>query len=680
MKLPVRRILALSAGVLLIAGLAAPQKNAAPEAMLRAAMDKETVDGDLKGAIEQYKKVIATRGASREVIARALVRLGQAYEKQGNAEARPAYERVVREFADQAEAAQEARAHLQAGAAATAGISLRKVCEGPDCNGHISPNGRYIATQTSGDLWVLDLVTKQKRQITHMQAPRYAFAPEWAPDGNRVAYSTAERSAQGLINRQVFIVNGDGSGSRMVHSGGGAEGWAPDGKRLLVDVDDKDKFAWLTLANNSLQVLPAPRTIPDLAHVSPDGKYIAYNVSYEKGGEENLYVAASDGSGEFAISPNSAYQEPLGWTPDGRLLYGQYGDSITLWTVSVAGGKIQGEPQQIREAFPAGTNLSGAGVSSSGAFYYRVQASTADLYTASMDPATGKVTSSPVLLPLPRTGHSQQAHWSPDGKRILHGWGQPVRALDTQELSIYSFDTGKDQRVASGVVVYRRAFCWSADGASIMFNTPRSSNPLKVEPVRFNLATGEATALFPGAASFVMDTCAAAHDLITGETSDTAPVVTNQGNAVKVRNLKTGAETEVYRGRPLEDAYISRDGQWVAFRENAGNGIAALYVVPAEGGPRRELAKVTAPASFVRPRGMTWSLDSRYLYFITQADANSDHELFRVPVSGGPPESTGLKMPRLSDLEISPDGARVELNTGGQQLEMWEMKDFLTSK
>jgi outer membrane protein assembly factor BamD (BamD/ComL family) len=94
----IRRIIVMTISALLLAGVAISQKNDAPEAMLRVAMDKEIVDGDLKSAIEQYKKIIAQRGASRELVAKALVRLGICYEKQGSIEARQAYERVTREF------------------------------------------------------------------------------------------------------------------------------------------------------------------------------------------------------------------------------------------------------------------------------------------------------------------------------------------------------------------------------------------------------------------------------------------------------------------------------------------------------------------------------------------------------------------------------------------------------
>jgi tetratricopeptide (TPR) repeat protein len=75
-----------------------------------AAKKVESVDGDLKGAIERYKTL--AQNNDRAVAARALVRLAECYRKLGEADARAVYERVVREFADQVESAAAARARL----------------------------------------------------------------------------------------------------------------------------------------------------------------------------------------------------------------------------------------------------------------------------------------------------------------------------------------------------------------------------------------------------------------------------------------------------------------------------------------------------------------------------------------------------------------------------------------
>src|SRR6266700_3361887 len=126
--------------------LATAQKT--PESMLGAALHQEEVQGDLKGAIAAYQKVVAAPGVSRKTAAEALVRMGQCYEKLGDSESRKAYERVVREYADQKEAAALARARLgKEPGVSNSRMSYRQVWKLPSeatASGPISRDGRYL--------------------------------------------------------------------------------------------------------------------------------------------------------------------------------------------------------------------------------------------------------------------------------------------------------------------------------------------------------------------------------------------------------------------------------------------------------------------------------------------------------------------------------------------------------
>src|SRR5580700_3113902 len=104
----VRNVVLIFAAAAVLAG-----QTADMGVLLQRAIRKENVEGDLNGAIDLYKQVVA--GASnRAVVAKALLGLGECYEKQGNREAQRVYERLVKEFSDQAEAAHEAQARLAA--------------------------------------------------------------------------------------------------------------------------------------------------------------------------------------------------------------------------------------------------------------------------------------------------------------------------------------------------------------------------------------------------------------------------------------------------------------------------------------------------------------------------------------------------------------------------------------
>ncbi len=87
-------LLALLVGLLcaaLFAGyLASQAKEDKADVALQAAIKTETVDGDLRGAIEQYKKIAALPGAGRATVATALLRMGQCHEKLGAADSQEA--------------------------------------------------------------------------------------------------------------------------------------------------------------------------------------------------------------------------------------------------------------------------------------------------------------------------------------------------------------------------------------------------------------------------------------------------------------------------------------------------------------------------------------------------------------------------------------------------------------
>src|SRR5690349_22498637 len=88
------------------------RNDRAAEAAFQAAINREVIDGNLPDAIAQYTMLIETHANSRAVVAKALFQMGQAHEKLGNTEARKAYERIARDFADQKDVAVDAGRRL----------------------------------------------------------------------------------------------------------------------------------------------------------------------------------------------------------------------------------------------------------------------------------------------------------------------------------------------------------------------------------------------------------------------------------------------------------------------------------------------------------------------------------------------------------------------------------------
>jgi tetratricopeptide (TPR) repeat protein len=86
---------------------------ASPEEQLEAAVYRETVKGDLQGAMEAYRAILALPAKPAAVAARALFQLGRCLEKTGDTtQARDIYQRIGTQFAGEKEVADQARARL----------------------------------------------------------------------------------------------------------------------------------------------------------------------------------------------------------------------------------------------------------------------------------------------------------------------------------------------------------------------------------------------------------------------------------------------------------------------------------------------------------------------------------------------------------------------------------------
>src|SRR5688572_11693371 len=98
----------LAIGCLIIAVASAQSRSASDQ--YQDALRLEEIKGDLKGAIEQYRRL--AQGTDRAIAAKALIQMAGCYEKLGQNDARQAYERVVKDFADQIEPVAYARVRL----------------------------------------------------------------------------------------------------------------------------------------------------------------------------------------------------------------------------------------------------------------------------------------------------------------------------------------------------------------------------------------------------------------------------------------------------------------------------------------------------------------------------------------------------------------------------------------
>lgn len=151
------------------------QTESTPDVLLGAALHQEEVEGEIEEAIATYEQVLAASGVSREQAARAQYRIGICYEKLGRQEAQKAYETVVREYAEQSNLVDLAKARLSVLISENNSKTtiIRKLDISPEVWGeyypwNISADGRLAGATAydTGNIAVLDLVTGEGRTVS----------------------------------------------------------------------------------------------------------------------------------------------------------------------------------------------------------------------------------------------------------------------------------------------------------------------------------------------------------------------------------------------------------------------------------------------------------------------------------------------------------------------------------
>ncbi len=196
----------------------------------------------------------------------------------------------------------------------------------------ISPDGKRIAFNALGDIWVMDIGSKPKR-LTH---DRFLDAdPSWSPDGTKLVYSS-DRAETGNLDLWIHDFK-TGSETRLTKEPLADYGanWSPDGQRVAflsmlphqqgaaVDVVD-------VATGKVTQYYRAPQRIPSNPTWSRDGKtlLVAAHDQYSQRFREGVWqwmLIPVDGSGKAHflenVTPNrsivSGIDEGPVWSPDG---------------------------------------------------------------------------------------------------------------------------------------------------------------------------------------------------------------------------------------------------------------------------------------------------------------------------------------------------------------------------
>ncbi len=671
------------------------------EVLLKATMHRELVDGDLQAAIEQYKYIVARADENRAVAAKALLHMGQAYEKLGRSEASAAYQRVLRDYADQQETVVLARVRLVALREPTprdvaSRLVVRQIWDRQA--GAVSPDGRIVIFSRQDSLRVRDLRTGREHGLPVTSGMIFSGSPVISRDGEMVTYVSSTGQETELRTARL-----DGSNPRVLVRSDELPwlkpfDWLPDGKHILAVASRQDRtnqIVLISVADGSLQIIKSlEQRYPYKMSVSPDGRYIAYDVADKPRSPRDIFALATDGSRETLLVEHPARDRSAIWTPDGKsiVFVSDRTGTSELWVLPVHDGRPQGPPEVVRRNIG---DIAPIGFTRSGAYYYTERDTfMQDVYIASLDAETMQVVGSPILVSERFRGANTLPDWSPDGRYLAYlsrlARPQTVDTVGSGIIVVRSLDTGEERDLFPQLnFLGDTRLRWAPDGRSL-------------------LISGEAVGGHDGhrrRGVYEIDAQTGAVTPIVVSTSNTQPAWrenrwhaewsldgtaifyvrdNGQGCEIRFRDIKTGAEKVLYHPTSpthLNNLALSPDGAWLAFGDGPGHYAAdAVMVVPVTGGTPREVLRMEPDVVGRETYSFAWTQDGQHLVFSKRvSEPGRPSELWLVSLEGGEPQPVGLPMWGRGGVRVHPDGRRITFTnlTMPAATGLWVMENFL---
>ena len=210
----------------------------------------------------------------------------------------------------------------------------------------------------NNDIWTFDLKRKTTTRLTF--DPGNDGSPIWSPDGDYIYYASSRegnfniyrKSSSGAGSEDLVLKTGrskwpisiSGDGTTLMIYGLGERGVGDDIWSLTLDPNTG-------LADGELQPFQQTEFDEDDAHISPDGRWVAF--SSNETGRYEVYVRPYPGpGGKWQIS-NSGGDFSL-WQPDGKTLYYLAADNSAM-AVDVDGSGSSFVAGQPRKLFPTTT-------------------------------------------------------------------------------------------------------------------------------------------------------------------------------------------------------------------------------------------------------------------------------------------------------------------------------------
>jgi Tol biopolymer transport system component len=335
--------------------------------------------------------------------------------------------------------------------------------------GQPSADGRFVTGihPDSGELLVHDLSSGLQRRIGRKkQSYEFAYFSTIAPDSKRAAYA--------WYNEERFyelrVASVDTGEERTVFRNDEAGfvqpcAFSPDGKQVLTLLFRKDNISQIAL-------IPAeggpPRILKSLNWVypkrmdwSPDGKRIVYdNFAREGAAQRDIFLLTADGSREERLVESPGDDVFPVFSRDGKRVFFSTDRSgeAELWSLDLE----TRTPAVLRKGIGRALIM---GVTNEGRLFYSTRTGGSTIYSARIDPATGRIVSRPEPV-----GEGTSAAWSPDGKQIAWLARQSAENFGSEArfVAIRDTEAGTPARSIAPKLAHIEALSWNGSAKLVL--------------------------------------------------------------------------------------------------------------------------------------------------------------------------------------------------------------------
>jgi dipeptidyl aminopeptidase/acylaminoacyl peptidase len=185
---------------------------------------------------------------------------------------------------------------LVAGAASAFG-TVRELFFGTGVNSKIAFIHNTRKNCCPHELWIMNADGSKPLRVARDVDSGFT----WSPDERQIAYSRIRRG----YGHDIYVVNADGAGKRLLARKGLDPNWSPDGRRIVFfsHRDDNAEIYVMNADGSGQRNLTRNSAFDAYPSWSPDGRKLAF-VS-NRDGSYGVYVMNADGSGQRSLAQRS---------------------------------------------------------------------------------------------------------------------------------------------------------------------------------------------------------------------------------------------------------------------------------------------------------------------------------------------------------------------------------------